>query len=197
MIGYSCAINLAATNPTNMNKATRFALTTGWLLFSRGYDAYCTNLYTPDLSREANPLVSMLGLSWTPLLLILAVLTLYVVYAHYVAVFRPMSLLPREQGYSFSNIVAYTYHGQKDEWYSIFYKFPKDLRRLNNYMGHVLMQSLVFAGIVSTVMWVLLNHTEFYKKIHSAWLIYALLIGGCGVITYVWSRKQYGVYLRG
>jgi glutamine amidotransferase PdxT len=64
-------------------------------------------------------------------------------------------------------------------------------------MGHVLTRSLVYAGIVSTVMWLLINHTEFYKEIHSATLIYTVLIGGCAVITYLWSRKQYRLYLQG
>lgn len=178
-----------------MTKATRFTLTTVWILFSRSFDAYCTNVHTPDLSHEANPLVSVFGLTWTPLLMILSALTLYVLYTFYLAVFKPKTLLPNEKGFSFSNIVAYTYHGRKDQWFSIFYKFPKDFSRFNHYMGHVLTRCLVFAGFVSTVMWLLINHTSFYKEVHSPALIYSIMVAGCAVITYQWSRAQYKLYL--
>ena len=80
-----------------MNKKLKFALTTIWILFSRSYDAYCTNLLTPDLSKEANPLVTVVGVSsWTTLLIILGILTIYVIYAYFISVFRPMNLLPKE-----------------------------------------------------------------------------------------------------
>ena len=52
-----------------MKKNLKFIFTTTWILLSRSYDAYCTNALTPDLSKEANPLVSIGGISsWTTLL---------------------------------------------------------------------------------------------------------------------------------
>jgi len=179
-----------------MSKKLKFIITTIWLLFSRSYDAYCTYLLTPDLSKEANPLVTILGVSsWTPLLIILSVLTIYVIYAYFISVFRPMNLLPQEKGYTFSNFVAYLYLGVKDHWTSTLYKLPKDINRLNNYMGHILTKCLVFAGMVSTIMWVLINNSAFYKTFHSAPLIYAILIIGCISITYNWNKSMYRQYL--
>lgn len=65
-----------------MTKKVKFTITTAWILLSRSYDAYCTNMLTPDLSKEANPLVTVFGVSsWTTLLIILGVLTIYVIYA--------------------------------------------------------------------------------------------------------------------
>ena len=180
-----------------MGKTGKFLLTTAWILFSRGYDAYATNQLTPDLSKESNPLVSVLGMTWTPLLLTLGVLTVYALYTYYLVVFRPVSLLPKEKGYTLSNIFAYTYLGRKDNWTSIFYKLPGDAARFNHYMGHILTRCLVFAGAVSTTMWLLINHTDFYKKIHNPVLIYAVLITGCLLIIYRWSQKQYEIYLQG
>ena len=97
-----------------MNKTIKFTITVIWILFSRGYDAYCTHQLTPDLSNEANPLVSIFSLTWTPLLIVLGLCTIYTVYAYYVSVFKPINLLPIERGYTFSNIVAYTYLGYKE-----------------------------------------------------------------------------------
>jgi len=179
-----------------MNKKAKFGITTAWILLSRSYDAYCTNLLTPDLSKEANPLVSVVGVSsWTTLLMILGVLTVYVIYAYFISVFRPMNLLPNDKGYSFGNFVAYLYLGYKDSWTATFYKLPKDLNRLNHYMGHVLTRCLVYAGIVSTIMWWLINNSEYYRSIHSAAFIYAILMLGSVVIAYTWNKALYKQYL--
>jgi hypothetical protein len=178
-----------------MTKRTKFILTTIWILVSRSYDVYCTAQLTPDLSKESNPLVSILGMTWTPLLITVGLLTLYALYAFYNSTFKPINLLPTEKGYTFCNIVAFTYLGRKDEWTAIFYKYPKSLKRFNQYVGHTLTQCLVYAGIVSTLMWLLINYTAYYKTIHSAPLIYAILILGCGIVIYKWNKDQYAKYL--
>jgi hypothetical protein len=66
-----------------MNKTLKFFLTTAWILFSRAYDAYSTAQLTPDLSKEANPLVTVVGIStWTTLIIVLGALTLYTLYVY-------------------------------------------------------------------------------------------------------------------
>lgn len=87
-----------------MNKIAKYSLTTAWIVFSRSYDAYCTHALTPDLSHEANPLVSVLGMTWTPLLITISLLTIYALYAFYVATFKPQYLLPTEKGFSLRHI---------------------------------------------------------------------------------------------
>ena len=179
-----------------MKRNQKFIITSTWILLSRGYDAYCTNALTPDLSNEANPLVSIVGISsWTGLLIILSLLTIYALYAYYVSLYRPMSLTPKEEGYSFGDFVAFVYLGRKDSWTSVLYKFPRSFKRATHYFGHILSKGLVFAGIVSTIMWLLINHTEFYKPIHSATLIYVILIVGTLIIAYTWNKKLYEQYL--
>lgn len=177
-----------------MSKATKFSITTVWILFSRSYDAYCTSQHTPDLTNEANPLVSVFGMGWTPLLLIIGALTLYVIYSYYLATFKPMNLLPSEGGYSFIGLMTFVYLGRKEPWTAMLYKLPNSLSRFNQYIGHVLTRCLVFAGIVSTAMWLLINHTEFYKQIHSAPMIYTILIGGAILITLQWNWEMYKGY---
>lgn len=178
-----------------MSKKVKFIITTAWIICSRSYDAYCTHSLTPDLSHEANPLVSLLGMTWTPLLITISLLTVYAIYVFYLVSFKPKNLLPDEKGYSFSNIVAYLYLGLKEEWTSLFYKLPKDLSRFNHYMGHTLTQCLVYAGFVSTIMWLLIHHSEYYKTIHGALAIYTLLIIGCITILYRWNNAMYKQYL--
>ena len=178
-----------------MRKTTRFIIVTIWILLTRSYDAYCTYLYTPDLSKEANPLVSVLGLSWTPLLIIICVLSLYAIYAYYASMFKPMNLLPDERGLTFREVSTYTCLGKVDAWFSMLYKYPKDIGRLNQVVGHTLTKCLVFAGFVSTIMWLLINYSEFYKDLHSAPLIYTILGLGCCVIIYRWFKSMFKIYL--
>lgn len=178
-----------------MNKKTKFTIMVAWILLSRSYDAYCTYQLTPDLSHEANPLVSILGMSWSTLLITLGLLSIYVIYAYYVSVFKPIDLLPKESGYSFSEFVAFTYLGRKDSWLAMFYKLPNNVNRFNQWMGHNMTSGLAFAGVVSTIMWLLINNTKFYKHIHSVVLIYSILIIGCSVIIYNWNKIKYRKYL--
>jgi hypothetical protein len=79
----------------------RFLLIFIWILFSKCYDVYCTFQHTPDLSKEANPLVSILGLNWFWLLIVIGSLTIYTCYTLYLISFNPIKLYPLEKGYSF------------------------------------------------------------------------------------------------
>ena len=178
-----------------MTKKAKFTITTAWILLTRSYDAYCTNQLTPNLDKESNPLVSILGMTWTPLLITLGLLTTYVIYVFYISVFKPKDLLPTAKGYTFSEIVAFTYLGHKDNWTAIFYKLPKDINRFNNWMGHTFTQCLSFAGLVSTIMWLLINNSDYYKSIHNATTIYSILMIGCFVIIYNWNKTMFKKYL--
>lgn len=178
-----------------MAKTTKFAATTLWILFSRSYDAYCTSQFTPDLSKEANPLVSVLGMGWAPLLTVIGLLTLYAIYTYYLVLFKPKDLLPKENGYSFGSVAIFIYLGKNAKWYAAFYQFPNSFDRLNHYLGHVLTRSLVFVGFVSTIMWLLINHCIHYRTVHSAPLIYAIILVGIAIIIFRWNKGEYNRYL--
>lgn len=177
-----------------MAKILRFTTVTLFIIVTRTYDAYSTFIYTPDLSQEANPLVSILGFNWTPLLIVLVILTCYVVYAYFMTTFRPMQLAPIEKGYGFGDFLGYLYTGKRQSWTSLFYKLPNSLARFNQFMGTLMTKSLVFAGLVSTVMWLLLNYTTFYPKIHTTKAIYVILIIGSSLIILQWAKKMFTEY---
>lgn len=177
-----------------MNKATRFSLITLWIVASRGYDAISTYQYTPDLEQEANPLVSILGMGWTPLLSIIGVLMIGTIYAYYQHSFHPIDLKPQEPDYSFEEFSTFLYFGRKESWLSMFYKAPASLKRFTHYMGYFFTRCLSYAGIVSTIMWLLLNYSEAYRAVHSTTLIYLLLVIGGSSIIYYGNRKLYKTY---
>ncbi len=180
-----------------MNKYVKYILTIGWILFSRSYDAYCSVLLTPDLKKEANPLVTVGGISsWAPLLIILSILTIYVWYTFHKSIFKPMNIMPLEKGYSFGEFISFIYLGQKDHWTAVLYKFPKDFGRLNQYLGQLLTKLLVYAGFVSTIMWLLIHNSSYYQKNHSAFLVYSILISGCIIIAVKWNYTLFLTYRR-
>ncbi|MFM6935239.1 MAG: hypothetical protein ACKOXP_07325 [Flavobacteriales bacterium] len=176
-------------------KKRSFYVTVCWIVFSRSFDAYCTNLQTPDLQKEANPLVSSLGLTWSPLLLILGLLLIYVIYAFYQAVFHPIKLNPTEKGWSFQEFVTFRYLGKKAHWTSLLFQFPSTPKRFHQVMGPLFATCLSFAGIISTVMWILIFNSSWYRSVHHAGLIYGLLISGCLYICYASFRKNYSIYV--
>jgi len=177
-------------------KILKFLIILLWILFSKSYDAYCTYLHTPDLSKEANPLVSVLGLNWFWLLIVIGSLTIYTCYTLYLISFNPIKLYPLEKGYSFSNFIAYMYFGKKSSLFSILYKIPAIRNKRFHYtFGNIFVRYLVFAGIVSTVMWLLINNSEaYYREIHNHLVIYGILISGTFIILYNYYKTNYNKY---
>jgi len=178
-------------------KKVKFTLIIFWMLFSKSYDAYCTFLHTPDLSKEANPLVTLFGFDWFLLLLVISLLTLYTCYTLYLISFKPVKLYPEEKGYSFSNFIAYMYFGKKSNLLSILYRIPsfKD-KRAHYSLGNILARYLIFAGLVSTIMWLLINNSEFYRSIHNHLVIYGILFSGTFIIMYNYYKTNYKRYMQ-
>ncbi len=178
-----------------MKKSLKFLAGTCWILFSRSYDAYCTYQLTPNLSKEANPLVSVLGIdSWPILLGIIGSLTLLLVGTYAYSVFKPFALYPSEKHYSFKEFIAFIYLGRKSSLMTAFFQFPSNKKRLIVYCGKLVAPCLMIAGIISTVMWLLIKHTEYYKFYHNHYLIYFILVSSCLAWTYRWHKTQYALY---
>ncbi len=171
----------------------KFALILIWILFSRAFDAYNTYMHTPNLGKEANPLVSLVGISsWTLLLSILGVLTLYICFAFYRSTYYQLDLEPKEKGLTFPSYSAYLYLGESTHWTAMLYRFPKEIKRLHHYFGTFLTPCLVYAGIISTVMWLLIHYSHAYRTFHTAGRVYFILIAGCFqiIISLNWSRYK-------
>ncbi len=178
-----------------LSKTSKFILVTLWIILSRSYDAYCTYQLTPDLSKEANPLVSLFNFNWTSLLVVIGLLLLYTIYAFYSSVFKGSEFLPAEKGLSFKEFGLFLYFGRKAKWSDLIYTLPKSFKRFNYYMGTFFTPVISFAGIVSTIMWLLINYTEtYYGNYHSAAVIYTILIAGAIVIMIAKSKRLYEVY---
>ena len=178
-----------------MNKAQKFILVTIWILLSRAYDAWSTYHHTPDLTKEANPLVSAMGMGWIPLLTTIGLLSTYVIYTYYQSTFNTRSLHPQDNGYNFRQFAAYLYLGERKHWSTMLYQMPREKWRLHQYMGRILPPCLAFAGLLSTLMWLLIQYYPPYHQYHSPIVIYALLITMCLFINIRFNLSEYRSFL--
>jgi len=169
-----------------------FTFLTTWILLSRAVDLYATARFTPDLRQEGNPLVTLGGLSWTPLMIIVTCLVAYTIYALYISTFQEYKILPSEKGLNFGDFFAYIHLGEKNHWTSVMYKLPKDKIRWTHLIGYLLPSAFAFTGVVTTLMWILINfmpdfYTSYYK-LNAVYLI--ILLGTIGI----WTKYYLGLY---
>jgi hypothetical protein len=125
---------------------------------------------------------------------ILGALTLYICFAFYRSTFHPLNLEPKEKGLTFASYAAYLYLGEYTHWSAMLYRFPKEIKRLHQYFGSFLTPCLVYAGIISTVMWLLIHFSEEYRALHTAGRVYFLLIAGCIQIIVSLNWRRYKSY---
>ena len=179
-----------------MKKFLCFTAGTLWIGLSRAYDIYCTYDFTPDLQREANPLVTVLGIdNWFWLMLIIIPLIIYTIYAWYYRIYLLDLDYPEEKDLSFGDFMAYLYFNKRKKWYEMLYKLPLSLRQNHRIMSMLLPQGLMFAGVVSTIMWIgIRQQWSWYLELHSVPLIWAIIIIGTGAIFVLNCRKEYSVY---
>jgi hypothetical protein len=177
-------------------KWLKFISLTTWLVLTRAIDVYATFQYTPDLTMEANPLVSVFGLnSWSVLISIIVTLLVFVIYLYYIHIFKRDLPYPEEKGYSFSEFAGYLYFGKKRPWYEMMYRIPFDLKQNLQVMGVILPYGLAFAGLVSTLMWYGIYFLpELYTPFHNVWAIWIIIGVGC-IASCIWFVKgEYKIY---
>ena len=86
------------------------------------------------------------------------------------------------------------YLGKKSSWLTTFYRFPKEIKRFHFFYGNILVRLGIFSGVISTIMWVLINNSEFYKDIHNHLVIYGILSFGMFIIVYQDFKTNYNKY---
>jgi hypothetical protein len=177
-----------------MKRIMKFTLLTTWIIFSRVVDLYATARFTPDLKQEGNPLVTLGGLSWTPLVIIVTCLVAYSIYALYISIFKEYKILPTEKGLNFGKFFAYIHLGQNDHWTSVMYKLPNDPMRWTHLIGYLLPSAFAFAGIVTTLMWIFINYIPgFYTSYYKLNVVYLIILIGTIII---WTRYYSRLYIK-
>ena len=180
-----------------MKKKTKFFLITIWIFLTRGIDLYATAKFTPYLSREGNPLVSVGGLSWTPLIIIIICLVAYSIYALYISTFKNYDVLPTEKGLNFGDFFAFIHLGKKGHWTSVLYRLPSDIMRWTQIVGYLSSTGLVFAGLATTLMWIMIYYIPgFYESYYNLNAIYSIILIGSIAIWTNYYRGLFKKYIK-
>jgi hypothetical protein len=178
-----------------MKKHLKFALILTGILLTRAYDAYCTALFTPDLKREGNFLASVFHLQWSRLLFIIGCLLLYVVYALYINTYKQVNLFPAQRNLSLGQFVVQALYGPGEKWTAFLYKFPVEKQKMHYVFGYILSRGLLWVGVVTTMMWILINHTAtYYTRFHTYTGTMGLVLGGVAVVAYYYFKQLYNAY---
>ena len=163
------------------------------IIGTRIYDYVTTRKFRTEPEQKANLLPEGQGFS-----VLLFIITLYIIYAFYISYFKRIpDLFPKKKGMRFRQFIPYCYLGHPDKFRSLLWKTPNSFSRFNSFFGPVLAWSLLWAGMVTTAMWVLINNTRwYYPAYHNPLTIYLIMVGGVLPITFIHFASLYRQYRR-
>lgn len=110
----------------------------------RSTDLYITYLYTPDLSREWNPLVSLLGASWPGLILVQIIIVAFVSWLMFFYFNRTPTVI-EQKGLSFHDFIYVYFFGKLRPWPDRLFSRPMQLRK------HLIFNGFLFLVITTII----------------------------------------------
>ena len=163
------------------------------IIGTRIYDYLATRRFRADSEEGANLLPQGQGFS-----ALLFLITLYIIYAFYISYFRRIpDLFPKKKGIKFREFIPYCYLGYRDKFRALLWKIPNSFSRFNSFFGPVLAWSMLWAGVVTTSMWFLINKTRwYYPAYHNPLTIYLIMVVGVVLITFLHFAILYRQYRR-
>lgn len=183
----------AASNHDHM-KHLRFLLVSLFILGTRWYDFMSTRTFQPVMAGAKDP-ASFTGAGWSGATMLVFCLTLYAVYALYVSTYKQYNLFPKKRGLSLKELAPYVYLGKPGRWTAILWHFPKSFTRFTMVFGSILAWGLVWAGAVTTAMWLLIRHTDwYYPNYHYPVLVYLLILLGMLMVILAYFKSLYSKY---
>lgn len=178
-------------------KIKKFLLLTILLIVGRVYDGYTTYLYTPDLSNEANPLVSLLGFGWTSIVITQFILVSLLICCLYYYLYNYNPPFPNKKKLKLKEFISNLNYNYDHSFFKIFYKLPDNRNVFFAKIGYAASMTMIFAGyIVGTSTTLLLisdTYRQFYKN-GAPFLLYGILFGLITYFMYNFYLKQYRIY---
>lgn len=176
----------------------KFYLLAILFLLGRVFDIVTTALFTPNLDREANPIVSVLGANWTIVILLqvlLGALILYGLYLYYHRTFE----LPTLKHLRFTEFISYMNFNTTKSFYKLFYSLPKNITYFIAHSGFVLTQTLIISSFFVGTSTSFLLISEAYRKFYNHGVVYFIYAGMIALVifnSYSFYRKSYKAYLQ-
>jgi hypothetical protein len=170
-----------------------FAALAALLLLTRAGDGLLTHAITPDLSREANPVSSVLGLGWAGLIAAAAVVLAGVMWLNYVSLTRPCDNFPAEFGadwpafradyFDVRGTALFARHPGRVFAYVCGYAFPRAI--------------IAWSVLLLTHNWLVLTDAVWYRPIRAyrlSFAIYLALPAFCFILVHQLQRQDYRRY---
>ncbi len=175
-------------------------ITIASLFLLRGIDLYLTWLYTPTLSNEYNPLVSLMGSSWLGLITV-QVLFLTVVSAFGAYYFFKPPRIVSTKGLSFPDFIyCYFFHTLKP-WPQRFFSKIRDKRAHMLFNGFMFLVVALFISLFAIVNNALLIlevewYTEFLTTQYTLYfpLVFIVIALSSALLFFVLQYRKYTQY---
>ncbi|MCU0392668.1 MAG: hypothetical protein MUE81_16270 [Thermoflexibacter sp.] len=120
------------------------------LLITRLLDGLITYLVTPDLKYEANPIESVLGWGWIGLFVFNLLVVGVVIYLTHLHIYTNFNNYPTQK-YNLKQFISYYFFNTPNQFYRVFYSFPKNRKAFAYAHGYILPRTLIAFGIVIIV----------------------------------------------
>ena len=177
-----------------MTKDFKFLTLASLIIIGRLYDGITTYLYIPNLSYESNVIVKFLGAGWISLIIIQTILICLVIYSLYYYYFKFNSVQTSEENLTMKQYVSYFYFYDKDSFFKVFYKFPKNKSGFIASTGYVISMTLIYSSFIVGTSTTLLLISDTYKKIYKHGIpcvLYCIMIGLAIYFTMRFFRLEY------
>lgn len=176
-------------------KSIKFILIVGFILITRLFDYTSTYIFTHDLAKETNFLVTIANFEWSGMIFVLMLIIGVSIYGLAISTFSSYSIYPKVPNLHYKEFVTYIYLGYQGKWTELFYKAPDSFTRFIIIFGPIPAYSLVWAGSITTTMWILINQTDWYlANHHNPMIIYLFIIAGVLLVAQLRLYYLYKIY---
>ena len=185
-----------------MKKIIIFSLFIFTLILTRLLDIYVTYLYSNNLEKEANPLVTIFGFGWAGIIIVQFVIVTTVTYFFY--------------NYIFNNVRNYEFKANSFNNFCAMYFYSKDMKmnkfvlyslyKLPNWaafkllLGFSLIKTLIIIGVFAIFSWVMIEtfESEWFIVFYNILFPYHYLIilfFSYYIFMFQFLYKEYKLYL--
>lgn len=167
------------------------------ILVLRIVDLLITYHYTPDLSFEFNPLVSVFGAKWFAFIILQLIIVTFISYVMHFYFFKEQNTIDKK-GLSLFDFIYYYFNGELKPLHARFAFFPKHVKRHLAFNGFILMVLSIGVSFFAIIHNLLLVHQiSWYEELiiqhHVA--VFSSLLGGALVVSaLVFSLMEYSRY---
>jgi uncharacterized membrane protein len=161
------------------------------LILTRLADAQTTYLYTPDLKREANPLVSLFGFGWTGSIIVQIIGLTFCIYALWVYIFKTVQLPAFDKNISLTKFIGLFHFRDTRSFLKMFYRLPTNKNSLLYSIGYIFTYTLIIFSTIVSCSTTFLILSKSYRNFYSAYSIPVFLYTFALILIVFFSSRFY------